>query len=190
MIQPWATLEDLKGRSVRVVGLQAKIFERLGIGVTPLPGGEIYMALEVGLIDGAEWAGPILNEAFGFHEPAPYMQAPGWHEPALFTIFIVNKDAWAELPDDLRRIVEIAGLATYAHYKQFTFYGNARALERQIAAGARLIRLPDEDLALLQATAMEVLKEYAAECAFFARVLQSQLDFMELMAPMRAFDDF
>ncbi|MCL0078085.1 TRAP transporter substrate-binding protein DctP [Dehalococcoidia bacterium] len=190
MIQPWATLEDLKGRSVRVVGLQAEIFKRLGIGVIPLPGGEIYTALEAGLIDGAEWAGPILNEALGFHEPAPYMQAPGWHEPGLFTMFIVNKDAWAELPDDLKRIVEIAGLATYAHYKQFTFYENARALERQLAAGAQLIRLPDEDLALLQATAMEVLEEYAAECAFFARVLQSQLDFMELMAPMKAFDDF
>ncbi|MCL0103692.1 TRAP transporter substrate-binding protein DctP [Dehalococcoidia bacterium] len=190
MIQPWATLEDLKGRSMRVVGLHAEIFERLGIGVTPLPGGEIYTALEAGLIDGAEWAGPMSNEAAGFHEPAPYMQAPGWHEPAVFTIFIVNKDAWAELPDDLKRVVEIAGLATYAHYEQFTFYENARALERQLAAGAQLIRLSDEDLALLQATAMEVLEEYAAECAFFVRVLQSQLDFMELMAPMKAFDDF
>jgi TRAP-type mannitol/chloroaromatic compound transport system substrate-binding protein len=173
-----------------VVGLQAAIFKRLGIGVTGIPGGEIYPALEVGLIDGAEWAGPILNEALGFHEPAPYMLTPGWHEPALFTMFIVNKDAWAELPDDLKRIVEIAGLATYTHYRQFTFYENARALQRQIAAGGRLIRLPDEDLALLEATAMEILEEHAAKSAFFARVLQSQRDFMELMAPMKAFDDF
>jgi len=190
MIQPWATLEDLKGKSVRVLGLQARVLERLGIVVTPLPGGEIYAALEVGLIDGAEWAGPILNEGWGFHEPAPYMQAPGWHEPALFTMFIVNKDAWAELPEDLKRIVEIAGLATYAHYQQFTFYENARALEKQIAAGAQMIRLSDEDLALLEATTMEVLEELAAKSAFFAKVWQSQRDFMELMAPMKAFDDF
>ncbi|MBT9159145.1 MAG: TRAP transporter substrate-binding protein [Dehalococcoidia bacterium] len=190
MREPWGTLEELKGRKMRAVGLQAAIFARLGIGVVPMPGGEIYAAMEVGILDGAEWAGPILNKALGFHEPGPYMLSPGWHEPALFTLLIVNKDAWAKLPDDLKHIMEVAALATFAHYEQFTRHDNALALRDMLAAGAQIIRLSDEDLATLRATAMEVMEEHAAKSDLFRRVMESQLRYSEFMNPMREFDDF
>ncbi len=189
MREPWSTLEELRGRKFRVVGLQAKIFDRLGIGVVPLPGGEIYTAMELGLIDGAEWAGPMLNKALGFHEPGPYMLSPGWHEPALLTLLIVNKDAWQALPDDLKYIVEVAALATYTHYRQFTLHANALALNDMLAAGASIITLSDADLEILRATAMEIMQEYAAACPFYRRVLKSQLDYLEFREPFKRFDE-
>jgi TRAP-type mannitol/chloroaromatic compound transport system substrate-binding protein len=190
MIEPWDTLEELKGKTMRVLGLQAEVFKRLGIGTSGIPGGEIYAALAAGLIHGAEWAGPILNEAFGFHEPAPYMLTPGWHEPALLTMFIVNDAAWRALPADLQYIVKMAGYATYTHYRQFTFYENALSLQKQLAEGGVLIRLPEADMKLLEDTTMKVLEEFAARDAFFAEVLKSQRDFMKFMEPMRGLDDF
>jgi TRAP-type mannitol/chloroaromatic compound transport system substrate-binding protein len=190
MVEPWSTLEELKGRTFAVAGLQAKIFELLGIGTVLVPGDEICRAMEIGLIDGAKWGSPIMNKELGIHEVGPYMLLPAWHEPALLGLFIVNKDAWAELPDDLKYIVEVAALATYTHYRHFTLHQNAHALNYMLAAGARIITLPEDDLAILRATAMKILQEYAAKSEFFARVLKSMLDYLEFRAPFKEFAQF
>jgi len=47
----------------------------------PYPGSEIYAALETGVIDAAEWAGPYDDMQLGLHKTARYYYSPGWHEP-------------------------------------------------------------------------------------------------------------
>ena len=54
-------LEDFKGMKVRTVGWYMDILTRMGVSVTPLPGPEIYLALERGVIDAVEFSSPAAN---------------------------------------------------------------------------------------------------------------------------------
>ena len=52
------TLADYKGLRMRIPGLGGKVVAKAGSTVVLTPGGEIYSALERGVIDAAEWVGP------------------------------------------------------------------------------------------------------------------------------------
>ncbi len=47
---------DFKGMKVRTVGWYMDILTKMGVSVTPLPGAEIYLALERGIIDAVEFS--------------------------------------------------------------------------------------------------------------------------------------
>jgi TRAP-type mannitol/chloroaromatic compound transport system substrate-binding protein len=49
---------DFKGMRVRTPGWYMDIMNNLGASVSPLPGGEVYLALERGVIDAAEFSSP------------------------------------------------------------------------------------------------------------------------------------
>jgi TRAP-type mannitol/chloroaromatic compound transport system substrate-binding protein len=53
-----STIADYKGLKMRIPGLGGKTVARAGGTVVLIPGGEIYTALERGVIDACEWVGP------------------------------------------------------------------------------------------------------------------------------------
>ena len=105
-------MEDFKGMRVRTPGWYMDIMTQLGASVTPLPGGEIYQALERGVIDGAEFNTPAINYPMGFDEITKYVITPGVHQPSVQCAFFFNKDAYNKLPADLKWIVDIAAKET------------------------------------------------------------------------------
>ena len=105
-------MEDFKGMRVRTPGWYMDIMTQLGASVTPLPGGEIYLALERGVIDGAEFSTPAINYPMGFDEITKYVITPGVHQPSVQCAFFFNKDAYNKLPADLKWIVDIAAKET------------------------------------------------------------------------------
>jgi len=183
---PIATVEEMKGTVVRAVGIHAKVLDyaELGLSIKMIPGGEIYTSLELGVVEGAEFASPLLDKAFGFHFVAPYHQTPGWQEPVKPTVFIVNKDAWNELPEHLQFIIEIAARETYLHYyHHVVVYGGAKAYLKILEYSTPL-RLCCADLAFFYDATMGYVTARAAECEFYARVLQSILDWEALVTPV------
>jgi len=76
--KPIKSLADLKGLKMRTAGFAGKVMERMGVMPQALPGGEIYQALEKGVIDAAEWVGPYDDQKLGFYKVAPYYHFPGW----------------------------------------------------------------------------------------------------------------
>lgn len=186
-----ATLDEMSGTTVRAAGIHAKILEKadLGVGIKMLPGGEIYTSLELGVVDGAEFASPITDEAFGLHEVAPYHQTPGWQEPVKLTILIANQDAWAELPDDLKYIVEVAARDAEMNWHLKMVYGSAEAYKRMLEQTTPL-RLSDADLARLYDASQAYYDEMAAKDEFYTRVLKSMRDYNELVAPLEQLWDF
>ena len=76
-----------------------------------LPGGEIFPALERGVIDAAEFVGPFQDRQLGLHKAAKYYYTTGWHETATVSELLINKAAWDKLPKDLQAIVENAAAA-------------------------------------------------------------------------------
>ncbi len=104
------TIDDFKGLKMRMPGVGGKVLERAGGSPVLLAGGEIYTGLERGIIDAAEWIGPYHDYNMGFHQIAKYYYTPGWHELGTQLELILNKEAYDELPDDLRAIVYTATL--------------------------------------------------------------------------------
>jgi TRAP-type mannitol/chloroaromatic compound transport system substrate-binding protein len=105
-------MEDFKGMRIRTVGWYQDIMNSLGASVTPLPGGEIYLALERGVIDAAEFSTPAINYPMGFDEITKYVIQPGVHQPSVQCALFINKQAWDKLPADLQWIVRIASAET------------------------------------------------------------------------------
>lgn len=70
------TVSDLNGLKMRIPGFGDKVMADLGMQV--LPGGEIFLALECGVIDAAEFVGPYDDEKPGLNEAATYYYYPGW----------------------------------------------------------------------------------------------------------------
>jgi TRAP-type mannitol/chloroaromatic compound transport system substrate-binding protein len=105
-------MEDFKGMRVRTPGWYMDIMTNLGASVTPLPGGEVYLALERGVIDAAEFSTPAINYPMGFDDITKYVIEPGVHQPSCQSAFFINKDSYDKLPADLKWIIDIAAKET------------------------------------------------------------------------------
>ena len=85
-----------------------------------LAGGEIYQALEKGVIDAGEFCSPSIDWGMGFQEVTEYWATPGWHQPASLLGLMINKKAWEELGPELQEILKIAAMANFTW--SFTFF--------------------------------------------------------------------
>lgn len=116
-------LSDVQGIRFRTPGLGGQVWQQLGATVVNMAGGEIYAALQSGALDAAEFVGPYNDLALGFHQIAKNYYFPSFIEPGLATELVVNKSKFAELPQDLQRIVEFASQAEYDQVAS-DFYAN------------------------------------------------------------------
>lgn len=172
------SMDDLRGLKMRIPGLGGEVFTRAGgISVT-MPGGELYTSMQTGVIDATEWVGPYNDLAFGFHQVAKYYYYPGWQEPGPTLELIINKQAYASLPEDLQAIVEIAARAANQDMlDEYTARNNAALVELVETHGVELKKLPDDVLAGLKQLSTQVIEEMAAETSLSRRIAESMKDF-------------
>jgi TRAP-type mannitol/chloroaromatic compound transport system substrate-binding protein len=123
------SVADLKGLKMRIPGLAGKVYASLGVDVKVLPGGEIFPALERGVIDAAEFVGPFQDRRLGLHKAAKYYYTTGWHESATVSELLINKAAWQKLPKDLQAIVENAAAACNVISEAWCQKHNSEAME-------------------------------------------------------------
>jgi len=131
------SVADLQGLKMRV-GFAGSILTKLGVIPTPMPGGEIYNALEKGTIDAAEWVGPYDDEKLGFQKVAPYYYYPGWWEGGPTVHALINKDKFEGLPPQYQSLLQTACKATSADMLAKYDYVNPTAIKKLVAAGAQL----------------------------------------------------
>jgi TRAP-type mannitol/chloroaromatic compound transport system substrate-binding protein len=175
------SLDDLKGVKMRIPGLGGEVFERAGGTAVSLPGGEIFTSMETGYIDATEWVGPYNDLAFGLHQVAKYYYYPGWQEPGPNLELIVNVDAFNELPDDLKAIVENASLAVNADLlAEYTARNNAALRELVDTHGVDLRRLPDDVLAEIRTISYEMTAQLGeSDDELVRRIYQSYQQYRE-----------
>jgi TRAP-type mannitol/chloroaromatic compound transport system substrate-binding protein len=144
-----------------------------GISVT-IAGGELYTAMQTGVIDALEWVSPYNDIALGFHQVAKYYYYPGWHEPGPTLELIVNKDALASLPDDLQAIVETAARAVNQDMlDEYTARNNEALISLVETHGVQLRKLPDEVIGELRSISAEMLEELADDSDLSRRIAES-----------------
>ena len=174
------SIEDLQGLKMRIPGLAGDVFAEAGGTAVRIPGGELYTSLQTGVIDAAEWVGPYNDLALGMHEVAKYYYYPGWHEPGSMLEFIVNRDSFEALPEDLQAIVTYAARAANQDMlDEFTARNNAALKDLVDNHGVQLRRLPDDVLLALYRASEKAIQRLTAEDPMAARVYESYKKFYD-----------
>lgn len=105
---PIRTVADFDGVKMRAPGgIGAALFSAIGVGVSTLPGSEVYTALERGKIEATDWGTIGMNDELGYDKIATYATYPGIHSLPAGDISI-NLEVWNGLPDDLKAILQVA----------------------------------------------------------------------------------
>ena len=154
------SVKDLKGLKMRIPGLAGKVLAEMGVNVVLLPGGEIFPALERGVIDAAEWVGPYQDRRLGLYQAAKYYYHSGWHEPSTTSEVIISQKAWDSLDKDLQAIIRGAAAEANVRAISWADANNAAALDDLIKnKNVKLKLLPKSVIEELRKVTKEVLAD-------------------------------
>ena len=171
---------SLKGLKMRIPGLGGKVMAAMGVNVQVLPGGEIYLALERGAIDAAEFTGPYDDEKLGLPKAARFYYYPGWWEPGPTLTALVNQQAWAKLPkayqEMFRSACQSANLLMLSRYDRL----NAVALERLRQGNTQVEFYGDAILKEAQSATADLLADSARGDVGFASLYSAWKDFRQV----------
>ncbi|MEB3263119.1 MAG: TRAP transporter substrate-binding protein [Synechococcus sp.] len=175
--RPLEGLSSLQGLKMRIPGLGGKVMAALGVNVQVLPGGEIFLALDRGAIDAAEWSGPYDDEKLGLARAARYYYYPGWWEPGPTVSTLVNLRAWRRLPEEYRVMLSTAcwevNLQMLSRYDTL----NAQALQRLVKGGTQLEFYGDAILTAAQEASFQLYADTASGDATFRQIFEQWRSF-------------
>lgn len=178
-LQPIRTLDDLKGKRLRLSGLeQGKVLERLGGNQVSMAGQELYQALERGVIDGAEFSTPNVDVSAGLHQVTKYWSTPGWHQSSSTFGVMINKASWDALTPETQEKLQIAADAAMLWSLSFTEKRAIDGYETFKKAGVEINRMDDESLKKIQDISNEVMVEVACASPLAAKVYVSQVEYL------------
>ncbi|MGQ3283249.1 TRAP transporter substrate-binding protein [Bosea sp. (in: a-proteobacteria)] len=140
------SVADLQGLKMRIGGLGGNVLQKMGVVPQQLGAGDIYPALERGVLDAVEFVGPYDDEKLGFARVAPYYYYPGFWDGCAELSFFINLEKWNSLPPTYQRVLKTCAMAS-GHDMQAKYDAlNPPALKRLIAGGAQLRPLPNDIL--------------------------------------------
>ena len=175
--EPLRNIRDFEGIKMRSPeGMGAAIWGKLGVGVSTLPGTEVYTALERGKIEATDWGTLGMNDELGYGKIAAYAIYPGIHSMPASDVSM-NLDVWNELPDDLKQVMQDATVA----FNQDSLAANAE-LDQGFADQRdpeTLIDWGPEERRELREVAQEVWEEWAAKSDMAKKVYDSHVAYMK-----------
>ncbi|HEX2198704.1 MAG TPA: TRAP transporter substrate-binding protein DctP [Burkholderiales bacterium] len=127
---------DLNGLKIRITPVYREFFQSMGATLIQTPPGEVYTALERGVVDGYGW--PI-HGIFDlkWHERTKFRVDPGFYNAEVS--IIMNLDAWKKLSPKQRDYVQQQALALEAMNSYWRKL-NAEETQRQAKSGIQTIK--------------------------------------------------
>jgi TRAP-type mannitol/chloroaromatic compound transport system substrate-binding protein len=172
------SLDDLKGIKMRFLGLGAQVMQKLGVSTQLLSAGDIYPALERGVIDATEFSMPNMDIDLGFHQIAKFNYYPGWHQQSSIGELLMNKTAWDALSEQNKAILETScGHNVHVNFAETEAKNPAAMNKMKSEYGVENVRWTDEELAAFEKAWHEVLAENSAKDAEFKKIADSYLAF-------------
>ena len=126
---------DLTGLKIRITPVYREFFQALGATVMQTAPGEVYTALERGVIDGYGWPIHALFD-LNWHEKTKFRVDPGFYNAEVS--LIINLDKYKGLPAKTREFLDRQTLA-YEQQNDFWKTYNQNETKRQADAGIQTI---------------------------------------------------
>jgi TRAP-type mannitol/chloroaromatic compound transport system substrate-binding protein len=177
-------MSDFKGMRLRTPGWYMDIMNILGASVSPLPGGEVYLALERGVIDAAEFSSPAINYPMGFDDITKYVIQPGVHQPAVQCGLLFNQKSYNKLPADLKWIIDICAKETQLWSYNWINALNAKAINL-FKKKVEIVKMDKKTLIQFRKETKKYLDSVKAKYPDVNKVLSSQEKFIKEYAVWR-----
>ncbi len=133
---------DLTGLKIRVSPTYVQLVEGLGGTPVTMKAGEVYTALERGVVDGFGWSYGGLED-YGLQEVTKYVIEQSFYSAN--SNILINKDVWDSLPKDIQdELIEVGKQTEKEAEKIFAAY-NAGADARLKEQGLEFIRFSASD---------------------------------------------
>jgi tripartite ATP-independent transporter DctP family solute receptor len=143
--KPIESAEDLQGMKFRV--MQSDVFvdmvNALGGDATPMPYGEVYSAIETGVIDGAENNAPSYLTS-GHAEVAKYYTLD--EHLIVPEVLVMSKTRWDQLTPEDQEIIRQAAQDSVPVQRELWAEAEKAALEEVIANGAQVNEIEKQPL--------------------------------------------
>lgn len=143
---------DLTGLKLRITPVYREFFQALGATVVQTAPGEVYTALERGVVDGYGWPTAGIFD-LGWHERTKFRVDPGFYRAEVS--ILVNLTAWGKLNAEQRKIIEDAARELEDGFAAFEAKENGDDLAKQKAAGIQTIEFQGADREKFLSTAYE-----------------------------------
>jgi TRAP-type transport system periplasmic protein len=133
---------DLTGLKLRITPVYREFFSALGATVVQTAPGEVYTALERGVVDGYGWPTAGIFD-LGWHEKTKYRVDPGFYRAEVSVV--VNLNSWNKLNDEQKKIIADAAAELENGFASVEAKENETDLAKQKAAGIQTIEFKGAD---------------------------------------------
>ena len=154
-----AALDDFRGLKIRVPEdrILIRTFELVGAAPTVIPWGDVYTALQTGLVEGMESTTPAMY-AMKFHEVANHIAVTN-HQHSVVA-FLISDAVWQQIPaEDQQAIAEATQEMLAVNYREAeeTASGSLDLLRAEVASTT------DIDVAPFQAAVEPLYAEFGSQ---------------------------
>jgi TRAP-type mannitol/chloroaromatic compound transport system substrate-binding protein len=183
--KPIRNIADFKGLKIRSPqGMEAELLSKLGASVVILPGGEVYSAIDKGVIEATNWGTISVNHKLGYHKIAPYFTYPGFHSMPVGD-FTVNMKQWKKLPKDIQEIVRTAcRWWAWENVTRIAMEDGAAVAEAK-AQGATQVSWSSEDTMAIRAEAQKIWESWKSKGPMVKKVIEAQEDFLRKLGKLK-----
>jgi TRAP-type mannitol/chloroaromatic compound transport system substrate-binding protein len=176
--KPIQKMEDFKGVKFRSPqGMTAEILTKLGASIVVLPGGEVFSALDKGVVDAADWATISMNERMGFHSVAKYPTKVFHSMPV--QEFSVNIAAWKALPDDIKGILHSMAREWSWDQVQRVAVDDVRVLKELSVKGVKHEIWDDAQMVKMRELATKTWEDWSKKTPLAKQAYDSQLTWLK-----------
>ncbi|MEN1761523.1 TRAP transporter substrate-binding protein [Anoxynatronum sibiricum] len=156
------TPEDLRGLKIRTMENQIHLdfFRELGANPTPMPFGELFTAMQQGVVDGQE--NPVSTIYLqSFSEVQDYTTLTG-HVYSPF-VLLMSKVFWDELPEDLKEIVQEAAYVAQEEQRRISREYADEMVEGLREQGMTVTELTLEELQAFQQVTSSTIDKFKGD---------------------------
>ena len=147
---------DLTGLKLRIAPIYRDFFQKLGANVLQIAPGEVYTALERGVVDGYGW--PLIGIFdLGWHEKTKFRLEPGFYTIELGIQFSAN--TWKKLTPTQRTFLEKQGAWLESENAEIARRDSAEEIKKQTAAGIQVVKMDDAQAKVFLKTSMDAAWE-------------------------------
>ena len=177
--KPINSIADFKGVKMRAPsGTATQLLKAMGASPVNLSGGEVYNALEKGVIDAADLSDYVANKSLGLHKVAKYALVDFHSMPVLS--LTVNMNKWNAQPKDIQAILNMAtrDMGTQINMRQLMLRGPAEKddLENH---GVTIINWSDDERKKMRAMAAKIWEQESKKSDFAKQAYDNQISYLK-----------
>lgn len=142
--RPINSLADFERLKIRSSGALQRFLTEAGAAASYIPGGELYTALDSGIVDGAHWGAVQGAQSMALYELAKYHVRPALNIAGT-DVIIVSQRALDRLPEDLQDLVkEVLREQFWYRTNEYQFQEQVAFAEAEVDYDVQLNELPAE----------------------------------------------